>query len=128
MKKHICIFLSIVLILCVSGCSNTESAAPYSNSNVETTVFTDSCGREVTIPKHITRVAPSGSTAQMIMYAIADDLLVGLSSTPSTDQMKYFPENMISLPTFGQFYGSKANMNLESLIAAEPDIIIDIGV
>ena len=41
--------------------------------------------------------------------------------------MPYFPEEVRYLPTFGQFYGSKANLNMESLIDARPQIIIDLG-
>ena len=90
-------------------------------------MITDSAGRQVEIPAEITRIAPSGSTAQMILMPVAYDLLVGLSSSPSTAQMSYFPEEMRYLPTFGQFYGSKANLNMESLIAAQPQLIIDLG-
>lgn len=94
---------------------------------VQTRVVTDSAGRQVEIPADIRRVAPSGSTAQMILMPIAYDLLAGLASSPSTAQMPYFPEEVRYLPTFGQFYGSKANLNMESLIDARPQIIIDLG-
>ena len=90
-------------------------------------IITDSAGRQVEIPADIQRVAPSGSTAQMILMPIAYDLLAGLSSSPGTAQMPYFPEEVRYLPTFGQFYGSKANLNMESLIDARPQIIIDLG-
>lgn len=63
----------------------------------------------------------------MILMPIAYDLLAGLASSPSTAQMPYFPEEVRDLPTFGQFYGSKANLNMESLIDARPQIIIDLG-
>ena len=58
---------------------------------------------------------------------VAPELLIGLASSPSTAQMPYFPEEVRYLPTFGQFYGSKANLNMESLIDARPQIIIDLG-
>ena len=94
---------------------------------METTVVTDSAGRDVEIPAEITAIAASGGTAQMILMTIAPDLLVGLSSSPSTAQRLYFPESMWRLPTFGQFYGSKASLNMEALIDAEPQLIIDLG-
>lgn len=128
MKRIIAIILCMVLVcglLTVSGCSDTSTA--QNMEDVETYIFTDSCGREVEIPKNITRVAASGSTAQMVLATIAPDLLVGLSSSFSTAQLKYFDESLWYLPTFGQFYGSKANLNIESLAAEEPQIIIDIG-
>ncbi len=79
------------------------------------------------MPAEITRIAPSGATAEMILMTIAPEYLVGLSSSPSTEMRKYYPEEMWYLPTFGQLYGSKSTMNLESLISAEPQIIIDLG-
>ena len=90
-------------------------------------MFKDSCGRDVEIPEKIDRVAPSGAVSQMVLATIAPEKLVGLSATPSSSQIKYLPEYFIDLPTFGQFYGSKSTLNMESLIAAKPDITIDIG-
>ena len=92
-----------------------------------TQTFTDSCGREVELPQTIDRVAPSGQVAQMVLATIAPDKLVGLSATPSSSQMKYMPEYFLDLPTFGQFYGSKSTLNMESLIAADPQVTFDIG-
>ena len=121
---------ALVLILAVTvGCCacGSGSTAGKTDEDIKTYEFTDSCGRKVQLPEEITRIAPSGSTVQMVLMTIAPELLVGLSSTPSTDQYAYFPEEMITLPTFGQFYGSKANLNMEALIAADPQVIIDIG-
>ena len=64
---------------------------------------------------------------QMILMTLVPELLVGLASSPSTAQRPYFPAEMWTLPTFGQFYGSKANLNMEALIDAEPQLIVDLG-
>lgn len=125
MKRISCFALCIMLIITAFfGCSKS-GYDPL--KNVETTAFSDDAGRKVTVPKHVTRVAVSGSTAQMILMTLAPELLIGLSSSPSTAQMPYFPKEMWTLPTFGQFYGGKANLNMEALIDAEPQIIIDLG-
>ena len=63
----------------------------------------------------------------MILMTLVPELLVGLASSPSTAQRPYFPAEMWTLPTFGQFYGSKANLNMEALIDAEPQLIVDLG-
>lgn len=126
MKQRIlALFLALCLCLPLAACGKKQGYDPL--EGVETRVITDSAGRQVEIPAQIQRVAPSGSTAQMILMPIAYDLLAGLSSSPSTAQMPYFPEEVRYLPTFGQFYGSKANLNMESLIDARPQIIIDLG-
>lgn len=122
-------WISLVLALCLCllvGCGGKQRGYDPLKG-VESRMITDSAGRQVEIPAEITRIAPSGSTAQMILMPVAYDLLVGLSSSPSTAQMSYFPEEMRYLPTFGQFYGSKASLNMESLIAAQPQLIIDLG-
>ena len=125
-RKIIC--CAVILIMTVGFCACGNSSSSGSDTEDEATYeFVDSCDRTVQIPETITRIAPSGATAQMVLMTIAPEMLVGLSSTPSTDQYPYFPEEMITLPTFGQFYGSKANLNMESLIAADPQVIIDIG-
>lgn len=121
-------FLAILLlgstILCACG-NKTQKYNP--NENVPTQMVEDDTGRDVEIPEQITRIAPSGATATMILLTLAPDLMVGLSSTPSTLQIPYLPENIYHLPTFGQLYGSKSTLNLEALIDAQPDVIFDLG-
>lgn len=124
-QRLLAFFLILCLCLPLAACGKKQGYDPL--EGVETRVVTDSAGRQVEIPADIRRVAPSGSTAQMILMPIAYDLLAGLSSSPSTAQIPYFPEEVRYLPTFGQFYGSKANLNMESLIDARPQIIIDLG-
>ena len=127
-NKIICLvsILTLAAAMLLTGCGG-EQADYDPLEGVSTITFTDDCGREVEIPETITKVAPSGSVAQMVLMTIAPEALVGLSASPSTDQMEYFPESTWELPTFGQFYGSKANLNMEALIAAQPQVIIDIG-
>lgn len=79
-------WISLVLALCLCllvGCGGKQTGYDPLKG-VETRMITDSAGRQVEIPAEITRIAPSGSTAQMILMPVAYDLLVGLSSSPST--------------------------------------------
>lgn len=102
-----------------------SASAPAAKTS--TVTFTDSTGREVELPSQIDRIAPSGSLAQMILYAIAPEKLVGWSSKPSDKQLPYFSATSSDLPEFGQFYGKNVSLNLEALIAAHPQVIIDLG-
>jgi len=90
-------------------------------------VFTDSAGREVTLPKEIKKIAPSGPLAQIVLYTLCPDKLSGLASDFSEGAKQYIDEKYWALPKFGQFYGKNANLNMEALIAESPDVIIDIG-
>ncbi len=93
----------------------------------QTIVFTDSTGREGELPANITRVAPSGPAAQMILYSVAPDSLIGWGTKLSDVQKKYLESKYWNLPVFGQFYGKNNTLNLEALIAADPQVIIDLG-
>lgn len=122
MKHIISLIISLCLFLCLfSACGE------ITQQQQETVSFTDSAGRTVDVPAQVTKIAPSGSVAQMILLTLVPERLVGLSSMPDASQLPYFPDGIADLPVFGQFYGSKANINMEALIAAEPQIIIDLG-
>ena len=124
MKRMVCLFCVLAcLISALCGCGTVS--APKETG--QTQVFTDSLGRTVTLPASIEAVAPSGSLAQMILISVAPEVLEGMSSIPEPEVMAYLPDCLAGLPEFGQFYGSKANLNMEALIAASPQIIIDMG-
>ncbi|EXG86909.1 ABC-type Fe3+-hydroxamate transport system, periplasmic component [Clostridium sp. ASBs410] len=106
--------------------AETEKAGE-AGSQSDARVFTDSAGREVTLPKEIKKVAPSGPLAQIVLYTLCPDKLSGLASDFSEGAKQYIDEKYWSLPKFGQFYGKNANLNMEALIAESPDVIIDIG-
>lgn len=105
----------------------TAEPAEETAAEPETLAFTDSLEREVELPRDITRVAPSGAVATMILAAIAPECMVTVNATPSESQMAFLPANLASLPETGQMYGSKANLNLETLLAADPQVVIDLG-
>lgn len=148
MKKVLAIFLCVVLAAgLLTGCAETkpvtndgetvssavgETASSATDETVSaadngTLSFTDSAGRSVDLPAALTKVAPSGSVAQMILMTLAPEYLVGLSSELDAQQLAYLPDCVNGLPVFGQFYGGKGNLNMEALLAAEPQIIIDLG-
>lgn len=106
-----------------------EAAKPATPppADSDTYLFTDSAGRQVELPKSITRVAPSGSYAQMMTYAIAPEKLMGLSSKLDGKQSPYMLDSVKALPVFGQFYGQNVTTNYEAIISAAPDVIIDMG-
>lgn len=89
--------------------------------------FTDDAGRTVSLPASLTRIAPSGTVAQLLLYSFDDSLLVGLARNFTKGYPDFFTEHVKSLPEFGQFYGKNTSLNLEALMAAQPQLIIDMG-
>ena len=124
MKKTLLIVLLAVLFA-ASAFSQAIEETPSSQS--ATQVFVDDLGREVVLPANITRIAPSGSNAQVIVFQVASDRLVGLAAKLSGMELEIYPEFTHDLPAFGTLYGKKANLNRETLIIANPELIIDVG-
>ncbi len=89
--------------------------------------FIDSLGRSAELPDEITRIVPSGNLSQLVLYSVAPDRIVGWSSALSGSAKEYFVQDVVNLPVFGTFYGKKANLNKEALMAARPDVVIDMG-
>jgi iron complex transport system substrate-binding protein len=88
-------------------------------------MFTDSTGRQVELPRNIERIAPSGPLAQIVLYTLVPDKIVGLSSDLGEDQLAYMDSSMRRLPVLGGY--SQRTLNLESLMVVNPQIFIDIG-
>ena len=124
MKKAITLILLISLVLSLfSGCG---SAAAPSAEPVKTVEFTDDCGRSVAVPENINRIVPTGPLSQIVLFALCPEMFVGLASKWDANSIGIIPEEYLSLPYFGQLYGS-ADLNVESLALAAPQLIIDIG-
>ena len=125
MKRLFAAILALCLLTgLLSGCGAKK---PRFEQSVETVVFTDSAGRKVEVPNDVTRVAPSGAVATMFLASVCPEYMVCISSTPSSSQYEYLDERLLRLPTTGQLYGSKSTINLEALLDAQPQVIIDLG-
>ena len=110
-----------------SSKEQTTEAATEQKSQEGVVKFTDSAGREVELPANIEKIAPSGYLAQIMLYSIAPDKMVGWGSQPKGDQMKYIDAKYADKPEFGAFYGKNANLNMEALMSAGPQVVIDLG-
>ena len=120
MKKAAILFLVLSLLLCSCGQANVNTAE-------ETQEFTDSTGRTVTLPVNITKIAISGPLSQIYILPLAGDMLVGVSTAYAEDAQSYLPAYIYEKAEIGQLYGGKGEMDLEALLAAAPDVVIDIG-
>jgi iron complex transport system substrate-binding protein len=81
----------------------------------------------VELPAVISRIAPSGNVATMILAAIAPDLMCCTGARIEENQQPYLYEGLGDLPFTGQLYGGKSTLNLEELLSTGAEIIIDLG-
>ena len=125
MKYRIFSFiLAFSLLLCTLSSCGTASGPEAQPARKLT--FTDDAGRDVEIPEEITRIVPSGPLAQIVLFALCPEMLVGLANKWTPEAEGIIPTEYQELPYLGQLYGS-ADLNVESLAAAAPQMIIDIG-
>ena len=123
MKKWIAVALAFSLLISLTGCG--KSSVPAESAG-ETARITDDCGRVVEVPNQINRIVATGPLSQIILYTIAPDMMVGLANKWSNSASGIVPEEYLQLSCFGQLYNT-ANLNLEELALADPQVIIDVG-
>lgn len=116
MKKLTALLLCLAMLLC--ACAALAE---------ETRTFTDDSGRTVALDQEITHIAVSGNSAQIVVFALAPDMLVGVTSEWDEGSEAYIDAKYYNLPAIGQLYGGKGNLNLETLLSAAPQVVIDVG-
>lgn len=143
MKRILSLLLALVLVLSLAACGAAKpettqnpaaSSAPTEPATTEpstaepaTRVFTDSLGREVEVPTSITKLAVSGPLAQIVLFALCPDKLVGIASEWDKTAANYLATEYYNLPILGQLYGGKGELNLEALLASGAEVVIDVG-
>ena len=130
-KKWIALLLALVMSVSLFACGAQPETNggddQHTGDEAATRVFTDSCGREVTVPANVEKVAVSGPLAQIVVFAMAPDKLVGIANAWDESAAQFLDTKYYDLPLLGQLYGGKGEMNLETLLAAAPDVVIDVG-
>lgn len=130
-KKRIALLLALVMSVSLFACGaqpeTNNGDSQNTGDEAATRVFTDSCGREVTVPVNVEKVAVSGPLAQIVVFAMAPDKLVGIANAWDESAAQFLDTKYYDLPLLGQLYGGKGEMNLETLLAAAPDVVIDVG-
>ena len=125
-QRLLALLLALVMALSLAACG-AQSAPVDENTAPETRVFTDSVGREVTVPVQIDQVAVSGPMAQIVLFALCPDKLVGISNVWDESAAQYLDTEYYNLPLLGQLYGGKGELNLETLLESGAQVVIDVG-
>ena len=127
-QRLLALLLALVMTLSLAACGqqgNTQTEDDSTDS--QTRVFTDSVGREVTLPAQIDKVAVSGPLAQIVLFALCPDKLVGVANAWDESAQQFLEEKYYALPLLGQLYGGKGELNLETLLGSGAQVVIDVG-
>ena len=126
-QRLLALLLALVMTLSLAACGAQSAPAEDENTAPETRVFTDSVGREVTVPAQIDKVALSGPMAQIVLFALCPDKLVGIANAWDESAAQYLDTAYHNLPLLGQLYGGKGELNLETLLESGAQVVIDVG-
>lgn len=88
---------------------------------------TDSAGRTVTVPDRISKVMAAGPPASAVVYCLVPEALVGWQRAPRKEELPYLLPSTHALPELGRLTGRGDTANVEVVIKANPDLVVDFG-
>jgi len=90
-------------------------------------VFVDSAGLRVELPERVDRIYAAGPPASILVFAIAPDKLIGWTSAWREAERPFIARRYADLPTLGRLTGRGNTANVEVVLQAKPDFIVDYG-
>src|SRR5262249_42030416 len=120
--RRIALGRTSVRLLCVVGLALLWSLPALAGRLV-----VDSAGRHIAVPDRIERVIAAGPPASVLMTILAPEKLIGWNRKPPPEDLPYLPAVVRNLPEIGRLTGRGNTANLEVVMAAKPDLIVDFG-
>jgi iron complex transport system substrate-binding protein len=90
--------------------------------------FVDSAGRKVAVPARVERIYAAGPPASILVFAIAPDKLIGWTTAWRETEKPFVAKKYAELPTLGRLTGRGNTANVEVVLGAKPDVILDYGI
>ncbi|VDC30616.1 ABC transporter substrate-binding protein [Pseudogemmobacter humi] len=88
---------------------------------------TDATGREVQVPANPARVFAAGPPASTLLYVLKPEAMVGWVQAPDAHDLPFLRPGTAALPELGRLTGKGDTLNLEVLLTATPELIVDYG-
>lgn len=93
----------------------------------QTRSITDGAGRRVNVPARVQRIFPAGPPAAIWLYTLAPDALIGWPRANRGPELEFLLPGIGNRPEVGRLTGRGNTTNLEQLLLAKPDLIVDAG-
>src|SRR5215468_866427 len=103
------------------------AAAMPGVASAQRRVVVDGAGRRVEVPNQVRRVFAAGGPASIFVYTLAPDALLGWTRAPTEEERRWLPAKYAELPTMGRLTGRGNTANVEVVLAARPDVVLDFG-
>lgn len=112
-KMHTILKLILLLILTLSSHAK---------------IIKDRAGNDIEVPQNIQKAFGLFPPMNYLIYTLNSEKMIGLNFSPkklnsAVDEV-YLNKKFLSLPVIGVFYGAGQNINLETLINLNPDLIL----
>lgn len=89
--------------------------------------FVDDAQRSVTLPKDVSRVFAAGAPAEVLLYTLVPDKLVGRNHLPSAAALEFMPERLRNPVAISKLPRSQDASNDAEFVALKPDVYLDYG-
>jgi iron complex transport system substrate-binding protein len=89
--------------------------------------FTDDAGRKLQLPDKVSRVYAAGPPASVLVFALVPDALIGWTRAFRGDEVNWVAPKYAQLPELGRLTGRGGTANVEVVLQAKPDVIVDVG-
>jgi iron complex transport system substrate-binding protein len=89
--------------------------------------FVDAAERYVVVPDRIGRVMTANPAADVLVFVLTPEKLVGWSAAPSQGQRGYLPAKFARLPIVGRLIRPNPTETVQLVARMRPDLIIEAG-
>lgn len=96
-------------------------------AGAQTRAVTDAAGRSVQVPVPVARIFAAGPPASIMLYTLAPQALLGWNRPPREAELEFIVPAYRDLPELGRLTGRGDTANVEVVLAARPDVIVDYG-
>jgi iron complex transport system substrate-binding protein len=91
------------------------------------TRITDDAKRSVTLPAHVSRVFAAGAPAEVLLYTLVPDMLVGRNHMPTAAALEFMPPELRSPTPIKKLPDRDDPRYDDELLTLKPDVYIDYG-
>ena len=103
------------------------SAALLAPRVARAATLTDDAGRGVIVPDTVHHVFPAGMPAAILLYTLAPERLLGWPGANQREVCAYLTAATCSKPALGHLTSRDNRVDLGSVTARKPDLILDVG-
>ena len=121
--KHFYLVLSCITVIFLNSCTTNSS----NESKRKIVLLTDMTGREIAVPNPVTKIISNNLPGTILLYSIADSLLIARNKTPSFSENMFCTEHYCNLPLIGSWFSTNGTRNTEEIIRLKPDLIVSAG-